>query len=106
MRLCIEIRIDSKPCAEDHSSPRSPRHVLPRRQLTIVAFVKSLNYPRIDLEKVSIAHSFHKWTDLQADLPSCVDIGIIPTSSSVGGCRSDCWRLAWVVLRKGLAEFP
>jgi len=28
MRLWMESRIDSRPCAADHSSPRSPRHVL------------------------------------------------------------------------------
>lgn len=41
IKLCMEIKIDSSPWAEDHSSPRSPLHVLVDNQqmaLTNVIF--------------------------------------------------------------------
>lgn len=36
IKLCMEIKIDSSPWAEDHSSPRSPLHVLAGSQRMVL----------------------------------------------------------------------
>ena len=54
----MEIKIDSSPCADDHSSPRSPLHVLAAKKISIGSAEQThatASYPRIDLESLATA---------------------------------------------------
>ena len=81
----MDNRIDSIPCADDHSSPRSPRHVLAIVSSNL-KFLTQLYYPRIDLTVLAHEYSEEVLSDyLQTDFPVAVDIGVEATTSPVCG---------------------
>ena len=85
----MDIKIDSRPCAEDHSSPRSPRHVLaPSAWILLPIMISS--YPRIDLgSKLARASVIRRESDSQADFALRVDVWVEATSASICGSRND-----------------
>ena len=99
MRLCIDINIDSRPCADDHSSPLSPRHVLLYVNLLVSRLCNVVS--KHTLESICI----HQLTQprqrparlyLQTDLPLSIDIRIKSTSSAVCRRSLHSWSFGWV----------
>jgi hypothetical protein len=83
------MRIDSRPCADDHSSPRSPRHVLCQlANQTKTAPIKG-----------------HLPKYRQTDLPSSVDIGVEASAAAIGGDGCDAWSLCGVLFGELDGEF-
>lgn len=85
----MDIKMDSRPCAEDHSSPRSPRHVLtPSAWIWLPIMI--LSYPRIDLgSKLARASAVRGESGSQADFALGVDVWVEATSASICGSRND-----------------
>lgn len=71
------MRMDSRPCAEDHSSPRSPRHVL--------RFVSKSNVIKI--------FALYLPENRQTDLASRINVGVEPSASPIcgDGCNTRCF---------------
>lgn len=100
----MDIRIDSSPCADDHSSPRSPLHVLCTVSMAVRTGGPRIEgaYPKMDLYLVS-SHSSRRRRagaiacNVQTDFALCVDVRIETRAAAVGGERSDAGCLCRIV---------
>jgi len=94
----MEIRMDSRPWADDHSSPRSPLHVLPRYMSVQTLIIHKCRGPNTQVW-IWRTDQLKLWrgrlmNDLQADLALGIDIRVEATSSPVCCRCEDRWCLA------------
>ena len=109
--------MDSSPCAEDHSSPRSPRHVLRiavvREGSPCTSRSSLYNHvpedgPDRDRKSASATASYPcsggGYLNVQTHSATSIDVRIEATSPTVGGDTLHCRRFGGVLLAKSQGE--
>lgn len=82
----MEIKIDSRPWAEDHSSPRSPLQVLDERQCPNVRRSSfAVQTPVLTCQALADVRVGFQKDHSQADFTGGIDVRIETTSTSIGG---------------------
>ena len=95
----MEIKIDSSPWTELHSSPRSPRQVLPSVSNPFSAAHASVDITRESTwpKELVLLNDGMRVSSLQAHFATGVDVGIESTLSSVGRHGTDMRWFGWII---------